>query len=287
MTPRVGCVLLTQAKRPEELRRAVDSILRQRGVDVDIIVVGNGAEPPDMPERVRVLTLPENVGIPAGRNAGIDKVGGDLVLFLDDDAWLADEEFLADAARLFAADPGLGVAQPMVHDPEGGPTPRRFVPRLRVGDTSHGSDIVALWEGACVARRTALEQSGAWPAEFFYMHEGIDLAWRVMGAGYAVRYCTELGAYHPAVTPERHAEGRYLSARNRVWLARRNLPTVLGAVYVLAWFALDTLRLRNIAAVREHLRGYTAGLRLPCGERRVLSWRTVARMARLGRPPVI
>lgn len=287
MSPRVGCVLLTQAKRPDELRRAVHSVLRQRDIDVDVIVVGNGAKPPEMPEQVRTLTLPENVGIPAGRNAGIDKVGGDLVLFLDDDAWLADEDILANAVRLFAADVRLGVAQPMVHDPEGGPTPRRFVPRLRVGDPAHSSDIVALWEGACVARRVTLEQGGAWPDEFFYMHEGIDLAWRVMGAGYVVRYCTELGAYHPAVTPERHAEGRYLSARNRVWLARRNLPTAVGIVYVLTWFLLDTLRLRSIAAVREHVRGYLAGLRLPCGSRRVLSWRTIGRMTRLGRPPVI
>ena len=287
MSPQVACVLLTQAKRPDELLRAVDSVLRQRDVDVDVIVVGNGAEPPGMPEGVRVLTLPENVGIPAGRNAGIEWVSGDLVLFLDDDAWLAGDDVLATAVRLFAADPDLGVAQPMVHDPEGGPTPRRFVPRLRVGDPARSGEIVALWEGACVARRAVLQQAGAWPDEFFYMHEGIDLAWRVMGAGYTVRYCTELGAYHPAVTPERHAEGRYLSARNRVWLARRNLPTAVAVVYVSVWFLLDSVRLRSIVAVREHLRGYLAGMRLPCGQRRALSWPTIARMARLGRPPII
>ena len=30
--------------------------------------------------------LPENIGIPAGRNAGVPHVDGDLLLFLDDDA---------------------------------------------------------------------------------------------------------------------------------------------------------------------------------------------------------
>lgn len=287
MTPRIGCVVLTQANRPDELRRAVDSVLRQRDVDVDVVVVGNGAEPPDMSDQVRVLTLPENLGIPAGRNAGIDKVGGDLVLFLDDDAALAGDDFLAKAARLFDVDPTLGVAQPMVLDPAGGPIPRRFVPRLRVGDPARGGDITALWEGACLARRAALAEAGPWPGEFFYMHEGVDLAWRVMDAGYAVRYCTDLTAYHPSVTPERHAEGRFLSARNRVWLARRNLPVAVGVAYVAIWFVLETLRLRRVAAAREHLRGYWAGLRSPCGPRRPISWRTVWRMTRLGRPPVI
>lgn len=287
MSTAVGCVVLTQNKRPEQLRRAVESVLRQRDVHLDVLVVGNGAEPDGLPERVRVLALPENLGIPAGRNAGIDKVDGELLLFLDDDAYLDGDDFLLRAARLFERDPKLGVAQPRVVDPDGAPTPRRFVPRLRAGDPQRGSDIVALWEGACLARRTALDAAGPWPAEFGYMHEGIDLAWRVMDAGYAVRYSTELAAAHPAVTAERHAAGRYYGARNRVWLARRNLPAVLAVVYLGVWFVLDTLRLRSLAAARWHLRGYYDGLRLPCGRRAALRWRTVWRMTLLGRPPLI
>ena len=37
-----GCVLLTMGRRPEDLRRALDSLLRQRDVELDIVVVGNG-----------------------------------------------------------------------------------------------------------------------------------------------------------------------------------------------------------------------------------------------------
>lgn len=287
MSTDIGVVLLTQNKRPEQLRRAVDSVLGQREVNLDILVVGNGAQPEGLPERVRVLALPENLGIPAGRNAGIDKVEGELLLFLDDDAYLYGDDFLLRAAGLFERDPKLGVAQPRVIDPDGSPTPRRFVPRLRAGDPGRGSDVVALWEGACLARRSALTAAGPWPAEFGYMHEGIDLAWRIIDAGYTVRYSTELAAAHPAVAAERHAAGRYYGARNRVWLARRNLPAVLAVVYLGVWFVLDTLRLRSLAAVRWHLRGYYDGLRLPCGRRAALRWRTVWRMTLLGRPPLI
>lgn len=287
MIPDIGCVVLTQNKRPEQLRRAVDSVLGQRDVRVDLVVVGNGAAPDGLPDSVRVLALPENVGIPAGRNAGIAEVGGELLLFLDDDAFLDGDEFLSRGARLFADDPRLGVAQPRVLDPDGAPTPRRFVPRLRVGDPGRSSDIVALWEGACLARRSAIDAAGPWPAEFGYMHEGIDFAWRVMDAGYTVRYSTELAACHPAVAAERHPEGRYFSARNRVWLARRNLPVALAVPYLVVWFALDALRLRSVASAVQQLRGYYEGFRKPCGPRAVMSWRTVRRMTLLGRPPVI
>lgn len=283
----VGCVVLTQGKRKEDLLRAVDSILAQRDVKVDVVVVGNGGTPTQLPDGVQVHLLAENLGVPAGRNAGIDDVTGDLVLFLDDDAHLRGTDFLARAAEMFQEDPRLGIVQPRVIDPDGHRSPRRYVPRLRVGDDTRSSDIVALWEGTVVARREALDRAGPWPAEFGFMHEGIDLTWRVIDAGYSVRYRGDLETYHPAVPLEEHADLRRIGARNRVWLARRNLPAVLGVVYVCVWLGIDLLRARSLHNARQLLRGYRDGLRMPCGRRRPISWRTVARMTRAGRPPVI
>jgi hypothetical protein len=79
----------------------------------------------------------------------------------------------------------------------------------------------------------------------------------------------------------------YYGARNRVWLARRHLPAPLGALYVTS-FALRMLPLlRSRTRARAALRGYRAGLREPCGDRRPLRARTLWRMTRAGRPPVI
>jgi hypothetical protein len=53
-------------------------------------------------------------------------------------------------------------------------------------------------------------------------------------------------------------------------------------------FALRSLpRLRSLADARAALRGYRDGLRTPCGPRRTLRPRTLWRMTRAGRPPVI
>lgn len=287
MTHDFGCVILTEAKRPETLDRAIASALEQRGVRLDMVVVGNGAKPEGLDERARVLALPENVGIPAGRNAGVPEVAGDLLVFIDDDAYLKGDDFLFWAAEKFDADPALGVIQPRVLDPVGKRTPRRFVPRLWVGDDRRSSDVVALWEGVCVIRRAALEQAGGWPGEFFYMHEGVDLAWRVMDAGYRVRYCGDLEAYHPAVDPSRHRNVRYFGTRNRIWLARRNLPLPLAVLYLTTWALIDTLRLRSMRNAKQQLRAAFDGFRQPCGTRKPISWRTAWRMTRAGRPPII
>jgi len=281
------CVVLSQGRRPAELQLALDSLLRQRGVDLDVVVVGNGWEPVGLPDGVRGVGLPEDLGIPGGRNAGVPGARGELLFFLDDDASLADDDALDRVARRFE-DPELGLLQLRVAPRSGGRPRRDWVPRLRVGDPGRSSDVTAVWEGAVALPRRVFELVGGWPAEFQHAHEGIDLAWRVIDAGYRVHYAGDIVALHPAQeAPMPHPYSLYFGARNRVWLARRHLPLPLGAVYVLG-FALRTLpRLRSVQDMREAARGYRDGMRGPCGKRRKLRARTLVRMTLAGRPPII
>jgi GT2 family glycosyltransferase len=249
--------------------------------------VGNAWEPTGLPEGVHGVGLERNLGIPAGRNAGVPHVRGELLFFLDDDARLADDDALERVAARFAQEPDLGLLQLRVKDPDGKPPPRNWVPRLRVGDPARGSEVTAVWEGATAMPRRLFEQVGGWPDEFFYAHEGIDLAWRVMDAGRRVRYAGDVVAMHPAFPIARHGFSAYLSARNRVWLARRHLPLPLAIAYAGVWLVLLSARLRSRDRVRQVLRGYRAGLRESCGERRPLRWRTLWRMTLAGRPPVV
>jgi GT2 family glycosyltransferase len=287
MLPRFGVVVLTQGKRPDDLRRALESVRTQQGVDTDLVVVGNGWQPSGLPAEVRAHALPENVGIPAGRNAGVPLVSGELLFFLDDDASLPQNDVLQRMAVRFAADPALGLIQPRVIDPHGRPTPRRWTPRVWVGDPARSSPAMSVWEGAVAIRREAFARTGGWPEPFWYAHEGIELAWRVWDAGFHVRYDGAIEVHHPVIQPTRHAEFYRYQARNRVWLARRNLPLVIGVLYVLSWIVVGGLRLRSRQAVVETFRGYRLGLTQPCGPRQPMSWRTVWRMTRAGHPPLI
>jgi GT2 family glycosyltransferase len=279
-----GCVVLTTGSRPDVLALALDSLRRQHGVELDLLVVFNGAEPS---EGVRAIGLVEDIGIPAARNAGAEQVQGDLLFFLDDDASVVGDDALARVAARFDADPALGALQLGVAPRGGGAYSRDWVPRLRVGDRTRPSDVAVLWEGAVAVRRSVFELVGGWPSEFRFVHEGVDLAWRILDAGYRVHYAGDIVALHPPPAPvaagERHAYSSYYGARNRVWLARRHLPLPLGAVFV-ATFAARTLPRVN---ARSALRGYLDGMRGPYPERRKLRPLTLWRMTRVGRPPVI
>ena len=288
--PTFGCVVLTRGNRHDELMRSVGSLLRQRDVELDVVVVGNGWEPVDLPEGVRGHGLAESVAIPGARNAGAEQAAGDIVFFLDDDASLRDDDALARLAALLAAEPDVGVVQCRVEPRDGERRARDWVPRLRVGDPARTSDVTAVWEGAVAMPRRVFDRVGGWPRDFpFIIHEGIDLGWRVMDAGLRVRYAGDVVVLHPPppLHPTRHGYSNYYSARNRVWIARRHLPWPLAPVFV-ATFLLRTLpRMRTRRELRDALRGYADGIRLPGPPREPLRAATLWRMVRLGRPPII
>ena len=54
---------------------------------------------------------------------------------------------------------------------------------------------------------------------------------------------------HPTTPPSRHAVYFRMNARNRVWLARRNLPLPLVPVYLGVWTALTVARVHDRASL--------------------------------------
>jgi GT2 family glycosyltransferase len=284
---KVSCVILTMGDRPDELLRTIASLVAQQGDPVEIVVVGNGVAQFPLPPDVQWLSLPENVGIPAGRNAGADVTSGELVLYLDDDGWLPAPTAVERLRSDFAGDPRLGIVSLRIADPVSGTTARRHVPRLRASDPLVSTEVTTFLGGAAVVRRAVLDECGGLPDAFFYAHEETDLAWRALDAGWRIRYDAEVLMYHPATTPSRHASYYRLNARNRVWLARRRLPWPLVPIYLGVWILLTLARTHDVGLFRTWLGGFVEGWRTDPGERRPMRWRTVARMTRLGRPPVV
>ncbi|MFF4356171.1 CDP-glycerol glycerophosphotransferase family protein [Streptomyces sp. NPDC001604] len=95
------------------LRECIDSVLGQSYPDFEVIAVddrspdGCGAildEYAARDERVRVLHLPENVGLGRARNAGLAEARGDYVLFLDSDDFYTPGLLAAVADRLRSAE---------------------------------------------------------------------------------------------------------------------------------------------------------------------------------------
>lgn len=93
-------VIIPVYKVEKYLNQCVDSVLHQTYKEIEVILVDDGSpdgcpqicdEYAEKDERVRVIRQ-ENSGLSEARNAGIDVLTGDYVLFLDGDDFFDDKE---------------------------------------------------------------------------------------------------------------------------------------------------------------------------------------------------
>jgi len=87
-------VIIPTRDRPALLREAVESLLRQTRPATEIIVVDDGSRAENFPEiddigrmhaSISIFKLPENSGVTAARNFGLERASGNFVVFFDDD----------------------------------------------------------------------------------------------------------------------------------------------------------------------------------------------------------
>jgi GT2 family glycosyltransferase len=282
----VAAIILTQGGRLPALTEAVASVAAQRGVVAERIVVWNGSPGHALPAGVvdRDVELASNVGIPEGRNVGAAASDAPVLLFLDDDARLVDESSLAGIVDEFRSDPKLGVLGMRLVD-ERGETSRRHVPRVGRAGAERPGEVTSFPGGACCVRAAAFDAVGGFYGEYFYSMEETDLAWRMVDGGWTIRYDPARVVFHPRTQPSRHPAAAWRTARNRAWMAYRLLPLPLVPVYLASWL-LITLARRS-ASTADFLRGARDGWRTRPRPRRPIRWRTVWKLTRLGRPPIV
>jgi GT2 family glycosyltransferase len=234
----VDVVILTWNDGPL-LDTAIGSALGSVGVDVRVVVVDNGSDPPaEVPgdPRVTLVRNEQNRGVAGGRNQGIGSGTAPLVLLLDSDARLhpGSLDALLEPLR---ADHRIGLSVPVFtgQAPEASagaaPTVRTKVARmLNLRDTyapvRPGGDE-PWWDvdfgiGACqLFRRAAYDEVAGIDESFFYGPEDVDFCLRLLGQGWRVVQVADAPVDHPP----RRSHRRVLSRRGmrHAWAVTRFL----------------------------------------------------------------
>jgi glycosyltransferase involved in cell wall biosynthesis len=143
MTPRVS-VLIGAYNNATTLERAIDAILAQTVSDLELLLIDDGSRDatPQLiaaavrrDERVRALTMPQNVGISRSLNEGLRAALAPIVAVQDADDYSAPERLERQLAVLDAR-PEVAVVGTRMHevDPEG----KQLAPRtsFRAGDVN-------------------------------------------------------------------------------------------------------------------------------------------------------
>jgi GT2 family glycosyltransferase len=276
---RVSAVILA-FNRADDVEHTLDRLAGQRLHEV--IVVDSGDD--DTSERVEArgdgvrLIQTGDIGA-AARNLAAEAAEGELLLMLDDDSYPVGNavELMRD---VFARDPRLALLAGLVLEVD------------RDGRVLHADDVGTFdWflraghrgpvppdgvstfffpEGGCMVRRDAFLQVGGFFAPYFFTVSEVDVATRLIGRGWDVRYLPD-AVFEHRKAPGGRADARTmkLRVRNQLWYFWLRFPAAVAARRIPAYLAFDLIEctyrrvpgawaaaIREAWRERDSVRGY-------------------------------
>jgi GT2 family glycosyltransferase len=264
----ISVVLVTRDRR-QRLAEALTALADASPPPAEIVVVDNGSSDGTremLSERfpaVRVLRREDNLGVARSRNLGIAAAASDRVVCIDDDAVPAAPDFLAPIARLFSTESEVVLVAGRVVDAELGVTLAHEFPRRDLSEVTVARDQdVAYFVGCAFAvRRAPFLAAGGFYEALHYGLEELDLAYRLLDAGWRLRYSPEFAVLHRRGSAGRGAGWHVHLMRSRVLVALRSLPWWALAPHLVLWHgAMLGFGLRS-GQLRAVVRGAIAGWR--------------------------
>lgn len=248
MTPSVAIVVLNWNGLADTLR-CIASLERQSYPNFRILVVDNGSTDGSVAAlralggRVTLIESRENLGYTGGNNLAIREALGDdygYIWLFNNDA-VAEPDTLARLIAVCEADPGIGLASPLVRD-DGDPAiihfaggrfdlnapvyePTEDLDQARAWQTADPGRM-ALWGTAMLARRALVDRIGLLDERIFAYWEDIDYSIRSARAGFRNVMVFDTAIFHAAKPTIRSPEEVkpyyfYFMTRNEILMWRK------------------------------------------------------------------
>lgn len=226
------------------LFHCLDSLRRQTGVAIEVLVVDNASaegERAEIAERfpeVRLVAFSSNLGFARAANEGIARSSGREILLVNNDARLAADYAARLAARL-SLDERLAAAQGIALREDGltvdtaglswnerGEALPLFAGRGRFDAPLEAMEISGVSATAALYRRAALEEVApdgrVFDDSFFAYYEDVDLSLRLARAGWRFVLDPEAVAFHRG-----SMTGSRTPWKKALWTARNRWATLL------------------------------------------------------------
>ena len=254
------------------IERCLSSVLSQAVQGVEIIVVDNGSTDGSVDllkqkfPQVKLIYNLANLGSSYARNQGIELSSGEYIVFLDSDAYLA-EDFLKVAADTLANSSYTiaGFTPKIINKCSGGvfSLGLKITPIFRVLDIKNkknlksGKNVDGFNSCCAVIRRSSLDlakEGGEYfDNAFFFLFEDVDLSLRISRKGLTFIHLDKLLAYHYGSGSGYTSDfRRYLCFRNRMYMIFKN-RSFLGVVgFFLRSFFYDSSRTLHFALTNKY-----------------------------------
>jgi GT2 family glycosyltransferase len=219
--PPLVSVVVSTRDRADSLGRLLASLARQSYPRLETIVYDDASDPPvAAPAGATVIRGKRPRGACFGRNRCFEAARGEFVLTLDDDTELVDPELVSRAVGLARRHPDVGMLVFREERPDG-PSPN-----APAGPDGQAFEIARPAFYGCLIRAEALRRVGMYLVEEFgYYMEEVELAIRMLDAGFRTVYVPWLALLHHEDVRGRDLRRIYrLTARNTLLTALLRYP---------------------------------------------------------------
>ena len=231
--PRVSVVVCAH-NGARTLADCLDGVRRLAYPDYDVIVVDDGST--DQTAAIarrydcRLIQSP-HLGLASARNTGLAAATGEIVAYLDDDAF-PDPHWLTYLAATFMSTAHAGVGGPNIAPPGDGPTPACVA--CAPGGPVHVllTDREAEHIPGCnmAFRRSCLEAIGGFDLQFRTAGDDVDVCWRLQERGWTLGFSPAAMVWHHrrnsvrAYWKQQIGYGRAEAMLERKWPEKYNGP---------------------------------------------------------------
>jgi GT2 family glycosyltransferase len=236
--PRMSVVVCTH-NGSRTIEKTCQELVELDYPDYEVIVVDDGStdRTADIVKQYPVrLIQTENQGLSAARNVGANVATGDIIAYIDDDAW-PDPHWLSYLAMAFDSGEFAGVGGPNIAPPDEGMVADSVA--NAPGGPIHvllTDDVAEHIPGCNMAfRKSALMAVGGFDPTFRVAGDDVDLCWRIQAKGWKLGFTSAAMVWHRRRSSMRTYLKQQFGYGKAEAMLERKWPEKYNAIGHLSW----------------------------------------------------
>ena len=248
---KIAIIIITYNRPADMLALAmnIEKLSSKKELLEEIIIVNNNStesydavksfiqENPSTP--FKLIESKENLGVSRGRNFAIDQSKAPILVLIDDDAEFQDTDALKRINEAVIENPLAGILAMKILYFQNSQFQLNAFPHKSFEKRKHLQSFETYYFAGCgnIIVKEAFDIAGPFPTDFFYGMEEYDLSYRILDAGYTIKYIANIVLLHKESPEGRQTKSDKLRGMwvNKTKVAWRYLPMPCYFTTAIMW----------------------------------------------------
>jgi GT2 family glycosyltransferase len=248
---KIAIIIITYNRPADMLALAmnIEKLSSKKELLEEVIIVNNNStesydavesfirENPSTP--FKYIESKENLGVSRGRNFAIEQSKAPILVLIDDDAEFQDTDALKRINEAVIENPHAGILAMKILYFQNSQFQLNAFPHKSFEKRNHLQSFDTYYFAGCgnIIVKEAFDKAGPFPTDFFYGMEEYDLSYRVLDAGYTIKYIANIVLLHKESPEGRQTKSDKIRGMwvNKTKVAWRYLPMPCYFTTAIMW----------------------------------------------------